>query len=166
MALASVCGHDADPNANAGALTTSFLSICAKLKDNRLLPRGFLPLAQRIEIAKSLGADEELALDAGSAGVGDDPAYADAVPASGSVAFTYRVPAAALNGKQPAKVSATLYYQATPPFYLQDRFCTGGGGDDQRRLQFLTGYLRLTGNRVANWKLKMVSTGEVPLPAR
>ena len=162
----SVCGHDADPNANAGALTTSFLSICAKLKDNRLLPRGFLPLAQRIEIAKSLGADDELALDAGSAGAGDDPAYADALPASGSVAFTYRVPAAALNGKQPAKVSATLYYQATPPFYLQDRFCTGGGGDDQRRLQFLTGYLRLTGNRVANWKLKMVSTGEVPLPAR
>ena len=36
---APVCGVGAKP---AGELTTSFLSICAKVKDNRILPQGFL----------------------------------------------------------------------------------------------------------------------------
>jgi hypothetical protein len=156
-----ICGPEA--NANDGALTTSFLSICARLKDNRLLPRGFLPGRQRREIALALGADAELADDAGSVGVNDDPAYATVdTAASGSVAFTYRVPVAALNGKRPAKVSATLYYQATPPFYLADRFCTAGGVDLQR-LKWLTEEVKLA-DRVANWKLEMVTTGKVPLP--
>src|SRR5262249_34173645 len=38
---APVCGPGARPQ---GPLTTSFLSICAKVKDNRLLPHGFLKL--------------------------------------------------------------------------------------------------------------------------
>ncbi len=37
-------------------LTSSFLSICAKVKDNRILPHGFLGLEERIEIATALGA--------------------------------------------------------------------------------------------------------------
>src|SRR5205085_5695511 len=39
-----VCGPSATPQ---GELTTSFLSICAKVKDNRILPQGFLPLPDR-----------------------------------------------------------------------------------------------------------------------
>ena len=35
------CGHDAPAE---GALTTSFLSICAEVKDNRILPHGYLDL--------------------------------------------------------------------------------------------------------------------------
>ena len=41
-------------------------------------------------------------------------------------------------------MQATIYYQATPPSYLQDRFCTSKG-DDAKRLFFLTGKLNLAG---------------------
>ena len=36
-----ICNAAVEP---AGELTTSFLSICAEVKDNRILPKGFLPL--------------------------------------------------------------------------------------------------------------------------
>jgi hypothetical protein len=53
------CGHAMPP---AGELTTSFLSICAEVKDNRLLPQGYLPVEARVEIAQALGAGNECAL--------------------------------------------------------------------------------------------------------
>ena len=61
----------------------------------------------------------------------------------------------------PAKVSATLYYQAIPPFFLQDRFCTAKGTDADR-LRYVTSLLRLNG-QVDGWKLNVVSTGPVPV---
>ena len=67
----------------------------------------------------------------------------------------------ALKGR-PAAVQATLYYQAIPPFYLQDRFCTAQGQDTQR-LYFLAGHLNLTGTQAESWKLQVVSTGSVAL---
>src|SRR5262249_39336500 len=54
---APVCGPGAMPQ---GPLTTSFLSICAKVKDNRLLPHGFLKLEDRIAVAPAPGADRPL----------------------------------------------------------------------------------------------------------
>ena len=80
--------HDAEPD---GALTTSFLSICAKVKDNRLLPHGFLPLDDRIEIAD--GARRQVTTSprtSGRSGVGDDPDYA----AGGGDGPSYRIPLA------------------------------------------------------------------------
>jgi hypothetical protein len=64
------CGKDAPPE---GPFTTSFLSICGHVKDNRILPDGFLSLDQRIEIARALGADDgvDLARDSGPSHVGD-----------------------------------------------------------------------------------------------
>jgi hypothetical protein len=107
--------------APAGELTTSFASICSRLKDNRLLPDGFLPLPQRIAIAQALGAREDLARDTSPVGVGDDPDYRD----GGGDALRFETPLADIAGALSA-VEATLYYQATPPFFLQDRFCTAG----------------------------------------
>jgi hypothetical protein len=60
-------------------------------------------------------------------------------------------------------VQATLYYQAQPPFYLQDRFCTAKG-DDPERLKFLVGHLNVEGTQVAGWKLSVVSSGQVAVP--
>ena len=51
-------------------------------------------------------------------------------------------------------------YQAIPPFYLQDRFCTAKGTDADR-LRFVTSQLKLDGTRAAKWKLDMVRTGPV-----
>jgi len=111
------CGRNATPG---GSLTTSFLSICSNVKDNRILPDGFLPRDQRVEIAKALGADEDLALEAGAYAVGEDPDYVS----GGSDSLTYEVPLSALGGR-PASVKATLHYQAIPPFYLGSGRPTG-----------------------------------------
>jgi hypothetical protein len=148
------CGRHARPT---GELTTSFLSICAPLKDNRLLPAGFLPLDQRILISEALGAGRDMAEDPGAIGTGDDPAYA----AGGGDTFAYRIPLTAMSGA-PAKVSATLYYQAIPPFFLQDRFCTAKGADADR-LRYVVSELG-PGPQAAGWKLNLVSTGSVPVP--
>lgn len=153
--VAPQCGPHAPPT---GALTTSFMSICGKLKDNRLLPHGFLPLEKRVAISQALGAGADMAEDTNPVGVGDDPDYQK----GGADAVTYRIPRADLPGP-PAAVEATLYYQAIPPFYLQDRFCTATGVD-RDRLQYLTSGLKLNGTPEADWKLHMVTTGRVAFP--
>jgi hypothetical protein len=154
-ATAAACGPHAKPN---GPLTTSFLSICAKVKDNRILPAGFLKLEDRIQISKALGADEAMAIESGADGVGDDPDY----QRGGSDALVYKVPLGEIAGK-PAAVQATLYYQATPPFFLQDRFCTSNS-DDTKRLYYLSGKLQLAGTLAENWKLRVVTSGPVTVP--
>jgi len=136
-------------------LTTSFLSICGRAKDNRILPQGFLSLAERTAIALSLGANADLAEDVEPYGVGKDPDYGE----GGGDSLVYEVDLSSVKGT-PAAVQATLYYQATPPFYLQDRFCTSQSEDTQR-LYFLAGHLNLEGTEAEDWKLEVVSTGVV-----
>lgn len=151
------CGRHAPAT---GELTTSFLSVCGTLKDNRLLPKGFLPLDQRVKISHALGAGDDMAEDAGAIGTGNDPAYVS----GGGDTFAYRIPVGDLSGV-PAKVSATLYFQAIPPFFLQDRFCTAKGTDADR-LRFVTSQLKLDDTRAAKWKLNMVTTGPVAVTQR
>jgi hypothetical protein len=71
---------------------------------------------------------------------------------------------AALDGT-PERVRAWLNYQATPPFYLQDRFCTAEGRD-RDRLFYLAGHLDLDGTPAADWSLMVgdVVTGDVRAP--
>jgi hypothetical protein len=152
---APACGITAAP---AGPLTTSFLSQCASVKDNRILPHGFLPLAERTAIAAALGADESLAIEAGPREVRGDLDY----QTGGADTLLYRVPLAGLRGK-PAAVAATLYYQATPPYYLQDRFCTAKS-TDAARLYFITRHLDLDGTAAQDWKLKVADTVTVSVP--
>jgi hypothetical protein len=153
---APTCGPLAKPE---GELTTSFLSICAKVKDNRLLPAGFLNLDDRKAISKALGADDAMAIESGPGEeVRDDPDY----QRGGSDSLFYRVPLSEITG-QPAAVQATLYYQATPPFFLQDRFCTSAS-DDTKRLYYLAGKLSLAGTPAENWKLRVVTSGPVSVP--
>jgi hypothetical protein len=151
----AMCSEKASP---AGELTTSFLSICAEVKDNRLLPDGFLDLEKRKAIAVALGAGEDLAVDVGTTAVGDDPDYVT----GGGDSLVYRVNLAEVQGT-PVAVRARLYYQAIPPFYLQDRFCSAKG-DDPDRLYFLAGHLNLESTQAAGWKLKVKSSGKVPVP--
>ena len=123
---APACGHDAAPT---GELTTSFLSICAEVKDNRILPKGYLAPDQRRQIAAALGADNALADDSGTTAVGDNPDYTS----GGGDSLEYRIPLSDLpSGSLPASVEANLYYQAIPPFHLQDRLCTAKGADVDR----------------------------------
>ena len=141
----------------SGELTTSFLSICSTVKDNRLLPHGFLALPQREAIAGAIGAGPDLAEQAGPAGVGEDADYRS----GGGDALVYSVDLTGLPAP-PASVQATLYYQATPPYFLQDRFCTSKSAAT-KRLYFLAGHLDLAGTAAQDWKLKTVTTGPVRL---
>jgi hypothetical protein len=160
-----------------GKLTTSFLSLAHDLKDNRLLPRGWDPSVERAQAA-GLGSAklsaEALVHDIlpklpGSGGREvQDPWY---LPKSqgglggGGDALTYNIPLQDLKGRQPATVQARLFYQSIPPYYLQDRFCTAAEKPDTSRLFFLTGHLDLSGTRAENWKLLVVSSGKVAVPA-
>jgi hypothetical protein len=157
-ATAQTCGPDAKPQ---GPLTTSFLSICAKAKDNRLLPAGFLKLDDRIQISRALGADVKMARESGPDEETEkhDPDY----QRGGSDSLVYRVPLSELDGKRAAAVQATLYYQATPPFFLQDRFCTSKSTDTQR-LYYLAGKLNLAGTIAQDWKLRVTTSGPVTVP--
>jgi hypothetical protein len=160
-------GDVADPRCGAGAkpdgpLTSSFLSICAKVKDNRLLPHGFLPLDQRVEIAAALGAKPDLAEDVEPVGVGDDPDYAQTGESPGGDTVLYHVPLAEIAG-EPAEVRASLYYQAIPPFFLQERFCTAKS-PDTKRLYYLAGRLETGGGPIRNWKLKVGQTARASVP--
>ena len=60
-------------------------------------------------------------------------------------------------------MQATLYYQATPPFYLQDRFCTSNS-KDTKRLYYVAGKLDLSGTAAQDWKLRVVTSGPVGIP--
>ncbi len=149
------CGEEAEAS---GPLTTSFLSVCKRVKDNRILPAGYLPLAGRKALSAAIGADDKLAAEAGSVGVEDDPDYR----AGGQDSVTYEVPLGEIAG-QPRTVEATLYYQAQPPFYLQDRFCTARGRDTDR-LFLMAGFLKQAGSESRDWKLRLVGTGPVAVP--
>jgi hypothetical protein len=158
-----------------GKLTTSFLSLAHEVKDNRLLPRGWDPSPELAE-AKGLGSAKLSARDLverilpdlpdGRGGHVHDPWYepkSSGGLGGGGDALTYAVPLADLGGARPASVRVTLYYQAIPPFYLQDRFCTAPAQPDTSRLFFLAGHVNLDGTRAEGWKLQVVSSGVVSL---
>ncbi|MDJ0627422.1 MAG: hypothetical protein QNJ44_04100 [Rhodobacter sp.] len=161
-------GVEIEPSAN---LTTSFLSICHTPKDNRLLPPGQLSFDERVAIAVALGLPDtpnrfggeseahKLAMETGAFGVGDDPDYVT----GGGDTVVYRIPLSDMvPGQFPASVRATLHYQATPPFFLQDRFCTATGAN-RDRLFHISSLLDTKGTPIEDWKFKMVSTGVVPV---
>ncbi|EHK59333.1 hypothetical protein MAXJ12_00282 [Mesorhizobium alhagi CCNWXJ12-2] len=149
-----ICGPGSTPS---GELTTSFLSICTTVKDNRIFPKGYLGLNERLQIAKALGAGEDLAREAGAVGVGSDAAYEQ----GGSDSLDYEIELAEL-AEAPASVQSTLYYQAAPPFYLQDRFCTASGSDVER-LRYMVGRLNLNDTPAEGWKLIIATSGAVPV---
>ncbi len=144
-----------------GYLTTSFLSIDDEVKDNRLLPHGFLPQADRLKIARALGdttpldsvMDENVGSDhaVGAKGVNGDSDY----KRGGGDRLSYVVN----NLKAPpVTIRATLYYQSIAPYFLQDRFCVAPDGPDTQRLYFLAGHLNLDGTEAEGWKLKIAQS--------
>jgi hypothetical protein len=147
-----VCGGDAVPS---GELTTSFLSICAKVKGNRILPTGTLPLDARRAIAKALGAGDDLAEDAGAVGVGDDPDYVT----GGGDSLTYRVPIAQPLCRPFSTIKrcrrSTCRTASAPPRAAMPNDLVSSPA-----------HLNLAGTQAEGWKLKVVSSGTVPIATR
>jgi len=130
-----------------GQLTTSFLALNNKVKDNRIQPKGRSTSGPNADITKPEGT-------------GADPSYQGGC---GCSVVRYQVP---LTGAltNAAKVRATLYYQSIPPSYLRQRAQDASGPDTARLIKF-TNELDVTKyTEISNWKLKIGSSGTVTLP--
>ena len=132
-----------------GNFTTSFIRRDHEVKDNRLLPLGWKPDGPQP------GVLPKFFLDA-THPKGDaehDPDYKDG---KGGDTLTYRIHLPA--GVDPSKVtlSATLWSQSIPPYYLRDRF-EGANGDGTKRLKFIKQQLVLDGTPLQNWKVLVAS---------
>lgn len=145
-----------------GDFTTSFLARMDTIKDNRLLPKGWTKEGpEGFKAFYSPDSDEaEKALHAThpEGNVLQDEGFLDG---TGSDVVTYQptLPGEVLKQLQQGQgltVTASLYYQAIPPRYLQDRFTTAQG-DNTRRLHYLTSHLNLEGTNIENWKLLIQS---------
>jgi len=139
----------------AGQITTSFIRRDNRLKDNRLLPLGWT----------EKGPDPSLSGDFLEAthpfATGDDKHYTDG---SGTSVVTYEVP---LHGREAKDllVTATLYYQTIPPYYLKMRFDQAAEYPATKRLYYLTSNLKTSGTPIEGWKLLIVADS-VPATGR
>jgi hypothetical protein len=58
-------------------------------------------------------------------------------------------------------VSATLYYQSIPPYYLRQRAEAAHGQDTARLITFTNQLNTSQYPEIANWKLKIATSGSV-----
>lgn len=122
--------------ASDGSITTSFLNVNRVIKDNRLLPYGW-------ESGKSSNIIQPKFVDG-------DKDYASGY---GSDLTTYLIPLPA-HADQPITVTARLYYQALPPYYLKHRFDSAKGPATQR-LYYVVSQLQLADTAISSWKLQL-----------
>ena len=120
------------------------------MKDNRLLPRGWKRNGPGPALSgRFLEATHPDPVTA------KDPRYADG---SGSDEVVYRIDLPPDVDSTRLQVRATLYYQATPPYFLRNIFESGSTGPATRRLHYLVSHIDLKGTPIENWKLPIVSS--------
>ena len=124
-----------------GLLTTSFLSLDHKVKDNRIQPMGrsFNGPNARITAPSAPAATPAIKRGCGCS-----------IGALRSTAASQR-----------RAVSATLYYQSIPPYYLRQRSEEGHGPDTARLITFTNQLNTSQYPEIANWKLKIATSGTV-----
>lgn len=147
-----------------GNITTSFLRRVNEVKDNRIRPKGTDPeffanpvLSPYTQALAVLHGEERF-----------DPHYTD-IELTGSDVIEYLM---TLNDETLSRVhdvQVTLYYQATPPSYLQERFRDASAGpaenDEIRRLYYITSHLNVNdsvdgegSDIIKDWKLFLTGT--------
>jgi hypothetical protein len=124
-----------------GLLTTSFLSLDHKVKDNRIQPIGRSFNGPNAGITAPVGT-------------GADPAY---MRGCGCSKVRYEIPLAS----DAVAVNATLYYQSIPPYYLRQRSEDAHGPDTARLITFTNQLNTSQYPEIANWKLKIATSGSV-----
>lgn len=118
-------------------LTTSFMHLCHKVKDNRILPRGWSSGREWSEVTAPVGVEGEFQI--------------------GLDTVELRVPIADVPGA--ASVQVHFYYQALPPYYLRDRFelVDDESAQNTRRLAYIVAHLDRSAAGIEDWKLPLVS---------
>ena len=147
-----------------GNVTTSFLRRVNEVKDNRIRPKGTDPeffanpaLSPYTQALAELHGEERF-----------DPHYTD--PAlTGSDVIEYLITLDDETLSRVHDVQVTLYYQAVPPSYLQERFRDAGVGpaenDEIKRLFYITSHLNVNDavdgegrDIIQDWKLPLTGT--------
>jgi hypothetical protein len=129
-----------------GLLTTSFLSLDHKVKDNRIQPRGRAFNGPNAAITEPVGT-------------GEDPSDKRGC---GCSSVRYQIPVTG-NLANAAAVQATPYYQSIPPYYLRERSEDGHGPDTTRLVNFTTLLNLSQYPPIADWKLQIATSGPVKL---
>ncbi len=124
-----------------GLLTTSFLSLDHKVKGNRIQPQGRSFNGPNAGITTPIGT-------------GADPSYKNGC---GCSMIRYEIPLPV----NAAAVNATLYYQSIPPYYLRQRSDDAHGPDTARLITFTNQLNTSQYPEIANWKLKIATSGSV-----
>ena len=137
------------------AMTTSFLRRDYQLKDNRLLPFGWTSTGP-LNADKTPYIPADYLHETHPVKVGGDPSYADG---SGTSVVRYEIPLSVLTAKN-LSVTATLYYQSIPPYFLRDRFTQAPDGPATQRLYYLTSNLQTKGTPIENWKFQITSASQ------
>jgi hypothetical protein len=136
-------------------ITTSFLRRDYQLKDNRLLPFGWTSTGP-LKADKTPYIPADYLHETHPVSVAGDPAYADG---SGTNVLRYEIPLSAFTAKN-LSVTATLYYQSIPPYFLNDRFSQAPNGPATQRLYYLTSNLQTKGTAIENWKVLITSASQ------
>ena len=66
----------------------------------------------------------------------------------------YEIPLSALTARN-VSITATLYYQSIPPYFLRDRFTQAPNGPATQRLYYLTSNLQTRGTPIEDWKFRI-----------
>ncbi len=136
-----------------GEFTTSFIHRIEHPKDNRLLPHG--ALTPGTDAFRAKFGDSEVTATFMKATLPEGDAATDPDFAPGEDQLEYRI--ALPEGTDPAtvQVTATLFSQSIPPYYLKQRFETAPGGPATRRLYAFASRLKTEGTLIEGWKLKV-----------
>ena len=138
------------------AMTTSFLRRDYQLKDNRLLPLGWTSTGP-LNADKTPYIPADYLHETYPVSIGGDPTYADG---SGTNVLRYEIPLSAFTSRN-VTVTATLYYQSIPPYFLNDRFTQAPNSPATQRLYYLTSNLQTKGTPIEDWKFKIATASEV-----
>jgi hypothetical protein len=138
----------------SNAFSTSFVHRVHTIKDNRLLPKGW----RDSKVFEAMGDVLYQFVEATDPHVSGDPDYMDQgadFPGMDNLQYVATLP----DGVQTSNLSVrvSMYYQATPPYYLYQRFSAAPNGVGTQRLYYLTSHLNLKGTPIENWKLPLVS---------
>ena len=135
--------------------TTSFVHRDYHPKDNRLTPRG--TLTPGTEAFRDKFGDSEVTAAFMKATMPEGRAAEDPDFVPGSDGTEYRIALPEDVDPAAVTVTATLYSQAIPPYFLKQRFDTAPDGPATQRLYFLASRLETKGTLIEDWKLKTAS---------
>ena len=71
----------------------------------------------------------------------------------------YEIPLSAFAAKN-LSVTASLYYQSIPPYFLNDRLSQAPNGPATQRLYYVTSNLQTKGTPIENWKFLIATASQ------